>query len=138
MLVFSIPQAVADVPGTHVVRLHTPKGGDSEPVEFEVAPAINLVGAEARNETMVVIRFDQEVDLKIARQETSYTIVERPDGILKALVQYPEHKEVLLLLKQPMPPGETWTIRVIDGFVSVHGSPIGNREATFATFTPSP
>jgi len=53
-------------------------------------------------------------------------------------VQFPEHKEIWLLLKQPMPPGETWTVRVTESFVSVHGSPIGNREATFTTFTPPP
>lgn len=64
--------------------------------------------------------------------------VEQPDGVWKALVQFPEHKEIWLLLKQPMPPGETWTVRVTESFVSVRGSPIGNREATFTTFTPPP
>lgn len=135
-IVFQIPESVLVVAGPHTVQLHTPNGGDSEPVEFRVAPPINLVGAEATDAQNIVLRFDQPFDFDKAENRRLYSIVEREDAIEDVYILDPSHKEVTLYLFSKMPQGEVWTVRVSKDFVSKDGAPIGVREATFPTYTP--
>src|SRR5690606_33232592 len=120
------------------VQLHTPNGGDSEPVEFRVAPPINLVGAEAIDARNIVLRFDQPFDFDKAENRRLYSIVEREDAIEDVYILDPSHKEVTLYLFSEIPQGGVWTVRVSKDFVSKDDAPIGVREATFPTYTPCP